>query len=394
MTGKDLFQGLNEINRKYIDEAERDMVSNKSGTYAQQQVRKKNFLKPLMIAAIIGSMIFLMGAAVYTRWSGSLQHRYKPTENAKQQAEKSGLSVVYEESKPEDGSVLTATDQGITVSLAQTLVDQSKAQIVLRIEGFEPPVDYKVFPWVWMETPTTLGGDEHFWISAYEEFDDGIIRNEAGEYVYTDGSPVDKIVEGEYEEEFFKGRFLKPDGSMELVLHYDFQDTSGANLGKEMEIHITGFGTDTYKGKAVDEYEKTVDGRWDLRFPLKGSDNNIKIAPNVRLSDNVTLTEAEIGQITIKAWYRTDTYWDGWETLESLTPGLEGVKLKDGTFIQLIPSGEGYLDQENLIYYSEYSTFEGVVDMDQVESLAFYDGWERDADGNPITEIYRYIPIE
>lgn len=373
MNGKDLFRGLSYISRKYIDEAERDTISDGKGAYEAPKGGKKLLHKSLLIAAVIATMLFLMGAAVYTHWSGSMQHRYNPTENAKQQAEKTGLSVMYEESKPEDGSILSATDQGITVSVVQTLVDQSMAQIVLKVEGFTPPEDFKIEPWVWMETPATLDGDEHFRVSTRYEFDDGVIQNEDGEYVYADGSPVDMIVEGEYEERFIKGQYIKHDGSLELVISYDFQDTSGANLGKELELHITGFGTCTYKGKADSVFEKTVDGHWDLRFPLTGSNESIQAAPNMRLSDNLTLTKAEIGQTLIKAWYKTDIYWAGWEQMEPMDPDLKGVKLKDGTLVKFYPGTNGYEDQDELIYFSEYRIMDAMLELDQVESLVYHD---------------------
>lgn len=394
MNGKDLFSGLSYISKKYIDEAENETVSGKTGKYETPKHGKTLFHKSLLIAAVIAAMLFLMGAAVYTHWSGSMQRYYQPTEKVKQQAEKSGLSVMYqEESQPEDDSVLTATDNGVTVSVVQTLVDQSQANIILRVEGFTPPVDYKVEPWVWLETPATLDGNEHFSCSTRYEFDDGVTQNDDGEYIYADGSPVEMVVEGEYEEKFIKGQYIKHNGSLELVISYDFQDTSGTNLGKELELHITGFGTNTYKGPADAAFEKTVDGHWDLRFPLKGSNDNIKITPNVRLSDNVTLMDAEIGQLTIKAHYKLDAYWDGFDRLEMLEPALYGVKMKDGTVIQFSPSMEKYEDEDNLIYASEYRAYEGVVDMEQVESLAYSDGWENDAEGNPTIPVYKYIPV-
>lgn len=384
MKGRRIMNLLSYINPAYINEAEFDSLSEGGKELTPHRKRPP---KLLLIAAIIAAMLLLMGAAIYTRWTLSMQNYYNPSESAKQQAKKSGLSVMYEKSKPDDGSVLTTTDQGITVSVVQSIVDQSRAQIVLRVEGFTPPEDYMIHPEVWMEVPATLDGNEHFWGSAGEKFDDGIIKNNDGEYVYRDGTPVEENPEG-----FWKGRYIKDDGSMELVISYHFQDTSGANLGKEFQLHLTGFGIRTDVGKADTTYEKLVDGRWDLRWILKGSDDAIKIEPNVRLSDNVTLIQAEIGQLTVKTLYRTDTYWDGWKTLESLTPGLAGIKLKDGTLIQCYSGSEGYQDQENLIYFVESHTFQGMVDMDQVEALAFYDGWEKD--GASTIPVYKFIPVQ
>ncbi len=385
MKGRKMMQALSLINPKYIVEAEYDSLSD-SGKAAAHTRRGPRLL---LIAAIIAAMVFLMGAAVYTRWSHSLQRSYNPSESARQQAEKSGLSVMYEQTEPESGSILTATDQGITVSVVQSLVDKRMAQIVLKVEGFTPPQDMGIHPWVWWsDTRPTLGGDEHFWCSAGADFDNGTLYRD-GVWVYEDGTPVEEKKDGYG----WKGRYVKEDGSMELVMRFDFQDTSGANLGKELQLHFTGFGTMTNLGKADAAFEKLVEGNWNLKFVLNGSDNTIKASPNVRLSDNVTLLDVEIGQLTVKAQYKTDTYWDGWETLEFLSPALAGVKLKDGTLIRFSSATEGYQDQEKLLYHVDYRAYEGMVDMAQVEALAYYDHYENDADGRPTVPVYKYVPI-
>jgi len=385
MKGREAMKGLSFIDPKYIQEAEFDALSEGEKPAAP----RRRGPKLLLIAAIVAAMVFLMGAAVYTRWSGSMQKRFKPSEAARQQAEKSGLSVMYDKAEAGDGSVLTATDQGITVSVVQTVADSSRAFIVVRVEGFTPPEGYGVRPMAYMENHATLGGNEHFWGSAGATFDDGIVRAEDGSWVYEDGTPIEENEKG-----WAKGRHVKADGSMELVVSYHFNDTSGANLGKELQLHFTGFGTDTTIGKAQSTYEKLVEGNWDLRFPLNGSDDTIQVSPNIRLTDNVTLLKAEVGQLTIKAWYKTDTYYGGWETMESLGTSCLGVKLKDGTFIQCAEGNQKYEDRENLIYYVEYNTFQGTLELDQVESLAYYGGWENDADGNPTIPVYKYIPVK
>lgn len=383
MKGRKIMTQLSFIDPKFIQEADCDALNGegKAGTS-----RRRTRL--LLIAAIVGAMLFLMGAAVYTRWSNSMERSFKPSESARQQAERSGLSVMYDPAEPGDGSVLSATDQGITVTVVQSIVDKRTAHIVLRVEGFTPPEGYGVHPVAYREKPATLGGEEHFWGSAGAVFNDGIIRKEDKTWAYEDGTPVEENEDG-----WQKGRYIKEDGSLELVLSYLFDDTSGANLGKELQLHFTGFGICTDTGKAVATYEKLIEGNWDLRFPLNGSDDVIRIAPNLRLSDKITLLDAEIGQITSRARYKTSTYWEEWERLESMTPELAGIRLKDGTLIQLAPGSQGYEDPDNLIYFVEYRTFEATVDMDQVESLAYYDGWENDADGNPTIPLYKYVPV-
>ena len=58
MNGEDLFRGLNYVNAKFIDEAE---------TITQLKVEKKilSLRRPVLIAAIIGLLLLLMGCAAY-----------------------------------------------------------------------------------------------------------------------------------------------------------------------------------------------------------------------------------------------------------------------------------------------------------------------------------------
>lgn len=389
MNGKDLFLGMNYVNRKYIEEAGKEPEEKKAGKYAAPKNGRSLVKNAILIAAVVATMLLLMGAAVYTHWSSSMQQQYRPSENAKQQAEKTGLSVMYEESEPEDGSVLSATDQGVTVTVVQTLVDQGQAKIVLRVEGFTPPEETLVQPIAWWnEDSPTLDGNSEILGSVNVDFDTGaILTLDKGE-IYWDGTPVEY-----YEDGWPIYHYIRDDGSMELVVWYRFQNTDGGHIGKEYQLHLTGFGVARQKGPADDDFEKLVDGHWDLCFPLTGSSESIQVTPNVRLSDNVTLTEAEIGEIFIKTQYKTDTYFQEWEELGILQPDIAGVKLKDGTLVQFHVSSEGYKDQDNLIYFKEATATNGVVELTQVEALVYYDRWEKDPDTGKSIPVYKYIPV-
>lgn len=188
-----------------------------------------------LIAAVIALTLLLVGCAIiYARWSSGLEDWFRPSNTIRQQAEQSGLSVIYPQDQiQEDG--LSATDQGITVSVKQTIVDQWRASIVLKIEGFELPDGVR--PCFYGERPT-LDGNAEFCGSAGYHFYDGIVINESGESVYKNGEPVK---EEHYPMEEFSdysyvvGRYYLPDGSMELTLSYNFIDSSGANLGKDIK---------------------------------------------------------------------------------------------------------------------------------------------------------------
>ena len=61
MNGQNLLIGLSHIDRKFIEESENDTVSGMKGTYEKSGQGRKVFRKPLLIAAIIAMMLFLMG---------------------------------------------------------------------------------------------------------------------------------------------------------------------------------------------------------------------------------------------------------------------------------------------------------------------------------------------
>ena len=73
MNGEYLLIGLSLIDRKFIEESENDTVIGKKGTYKESNQGRKMFRKPLLIAAIIALMLFLMGCTTvaYLVWAES-----------------------------------------------------------------------------------------------------------------------------------------------------------------------------------------------------------------------------------------------------------------------------------------------------------------------------------
>lgn len=395
MNGKNMLVGLSYIDRKFIEESEKEMPVQERVESEKPNSGRIPTRKLFLIAALIAAMLLLMGAATYTRWSKSMQNTYHPSESQRQQAEQSGLSVRYQETESgesgteaasqEDG-ILSATDQGITVSVVQTIADSRQVHVILRVEGFTPPEGYQIAPYAFEGEPATLGGRDDFWYSSGVDFDDGIVYQGNGKYTYTDGTPVDE------KDGWQMGRYRRSDGSMEVDVWYRLNSDTEELLGQEYQLHLTGFGTRTDSGKADITFEQLVEGHWDLKFPLKGADTSIQCQPNVRLSDNVTLTDVEIGQITVKAKYITDTYWPGWEQLEFLSPALAGVVLKDDTLVPLQSRSEGYPNPDELIYTADYSTVDSMIDLSQVKALAYRIDEETSPEGTR-TPVYQYVPV-
>ncbi len=372
---------------------------NKQNKYQRKSGRKLLLLS--LAAAIL--LMTLTGAAVFTRWSQNTQHRYHPTQEIKDQAEKTGLSVMLEgpgtETKPNE--ILTATDQGITITAVQTLIDDYSGEITFRIEGFDLPEGR--FPYAW---PTiTIDGETPFSVMSGGFFD-GTTHNEAGQWVYADtGLPV------ESNDDEFQSAILKPvakDGSLEFTSTFSFHDDFGSVGGKEIVVSFDGIGVAGEKKAEPSTY--LVEGSWELRWTLSSASETLSFTPNASVGNNgATLLTADIGQKTIVATYQLQEYWDGWEVLDSLREGIKGVHMKDGSEYFCYPSTEGYKakdtgefvsplrdgyeDMDTVVYYMEFSMVDALLDPSQVESLLFHKGWERDENGEPTKQIFDYVPL-
>ena len=389
---QELKQSMDAIS--FSPQAKAAMVRRLSAQGKEQTMyQKKHSSRKLLLIALAAALAAatLTGAAVFTRWSREAESRYSPSQQVKEQAEKSGLSVVLEDKagqtqKPQQdksGEILSAADQGITVTAVQSLVDNVGGEITFRIEGFDFPQDR--YPEAWPRPTVTVGGDEHFDSSGTGWFFDGTTRNEKGEWVYAEtGKPVEEDETGTI--------ILKPvakDGSLEYTHFFTFRDDSGAWLGKEIVVNFTGFGVQSTEKAGTPE--TLVEGNWELRWTLEGADldaDSITITPNAEIGDSgVVLMEATIGQKTLETAFQLGTYWDGWKTLEPFPQGPVAIRMKDGTEIQCATTKEDYRDFDDLICRVTSYMYDGIVDLSQVESIKFRSGWEQDA------PVYTYVPI-
>jgi len=383
MKASDLNDAMQFIDDRFLDMADAPKKETKN-----MSVLKRKHSRIVLIAAIIATALLLMGAAVYTAWPQSSQTRFNPTQEIKEQAEKSGLSVLLEETKGSQNpnEVLSVTDQGITVSVVQTIVDKYSAELTFRIEGFDLPEDRApaAFPIV------TIDGDLHFYGSQSGGFFDGTTRNEAGQWVYaSNGQPV------AFRQDEFHSMipdFVAKDGSMEYTHHISFRETDGRYLGKEIQVKFPYIGIQSTQKAGPDE--PVVEGDWTLKWTLTGTDNSFTITPNAEIGDSgVILLEAELGQRTIRTRYQLQDYWEGWNELVTLPQAVCGVRMKDGSKYTCVPSTSGFEDQENMIYFIESTMFDGILDLSQVESLLFYKGREEGPDGE-MTKTYYEIPVK
>lgn len=390
MNGRDILKELSFIDPGYIEAAAPLSVERGNDGF-----KHKFFL----IAAIAATLLLLTGAAAYTKWSSSLEAQYRLSEDTKKQAEQSGLSVTYPLETAQVDSGLSVTDQGITVSVKQTLIDAWSAQIVLSIQGFELPDG--AYPYAEIDQTTFDGGEFHGY-GMNHEFYDGILVKDDGTYVYVDGASPEKghYTDSDVEEDhFYKGRYNLPDGSMELTLTYRFAETDGSMLGRNLELHITGFGQTTPRGRAWLDNDVLVSGNLDLSIPLNGTMETITKTPNYSLpSGDITLVTATIGPMSGGLDFRLDSPLKGVDTpenlaateeMESRVPRIDAVRLKDGTDIPVWDTDLGYREEENC-FHMNFRISENFIDLSQVSALVFYDRmmWS----GKP--EDFIIVPID
>lgn len=382
MTGEDMLKGIQNLDANLIEEAEFGTFQKKHTGFSG----KKKLLFLLAATLIMGTMT---AAAVYTRWSTTAQTRYNPSQDVKEQAQKSGLSVMLEETKGAENpsEVLSVTDQGVTITAVQTIVDNYRAEITFRIEGFELPEGKEPFAWPMV----TVDGNLDFYGSQTGGFYDGTTRNDKGEWVYaSDGSPVKYDDTKPFSPAILD--YVADDGSLEYTHYISFLETDGRYFGKEIvfSFHSLDFQSDK-KSLAT---EPQVEGNWELKWTLTGTSDSISVTPNVKIGDSdVILLDAQIGQKSIRARYQVDDYWEGWNELVTLPQAVQGVRMKDGSEHRCGASTSGFEDQDNMIYFTESDIYDAILDINQVESLMFHKGWELDANGNPTIQTFYYIPL-
>ena len=392
---KELNQAMDQLS--FSPEAKQRMVKNL--TLAQtppvEQHRKSPALKRMLAVALVAAaaLVTLTGAAAFTRWSHNAQKLYQPSQQLKEQAKDSGLSVMLDDKSTQPSGqsdakeVLSATDQGITVTAVQTIADKYGCELTFRVEGFQLPEGK--YPMVW---PTiTADGDDHIYTSMSYTFFDGVTTDENGNKVYaSSGKPV-VMENGSY-----VPQYVAPDGSMEFTIWLKCKPDKPL-LGKEIQVHLDAFGQ--YGNDKSGMPEEMVEGSWDLHWTLTGADSDssaVTITPNAEIGDSgLTLLEAEINQKSIRAVYQSDHNWDGWERLESISPPLHKVIMNDGTSVLVAPTTEDYNRWETEhICVVTYTTIDGILDISKLESLAYHMDWEKDANGKPTARIYEQIPIQ
>lgn len=380
MTGKDMLRGIQNLDAAMIEEAEFETFKRSRAGLSG----RRKLLVLLAAALAAGSMI---AAAAYTRWSATMQFGsyggVQPSEEIKKQAEKTGLSMIPTGADDGGQETVSATDNGVTITLAQTVMDQNGGKAIFRIQGLK--LEEGQSPWAWYDY--TIDGKDwtQLGISGGSQFFNGTTLDEQGNWVNVkDGKPASGY------------DYQLSDGSIEFSC--DFAWDGKDVFGKEMVFTFTGLGITGEKFE--DEDIMTTPRKWELRWTLQGSAKEPKKwTPDAKIGHwDLTLAEAEIGQYSMKFTYRLgDAYADEVDFVERerWDPTPAGIRLKDGTDIQNPSgSGSGEWDAENHLFTEIHSALGTVLDPEQVAGLYFYAGSELNEEGFRVEKPYYYIPLE
>ena len=388
MTGKDMLQGIQNLDAELIEESE-------FGTFGKGKARGFGKKKLLLILAAALIMATMTAAAAITRWTATMQYgdnggtTQQISEQVKKQAEQSGLSATPTETKDGKKKAVSATDNGITVTLAQTLMDQYGGRAIFRIEGLQ--LEEGQAPWAWWDYRVD---GEVMPMSWGAHFFDGVLWDADHNPTYAkNGQPVPRV--GEDQQLLLD--YQLADGSIEFSIDFAFSPDESM-FGKEMAVTFTGFGIQGEKFE--DEDIMTTPGNWVLRWTLEGTtEAPKKWTPNAKVGDlwDVTLVEAEIGQYSMKFAFRLgDEYTDNFDFTEKTgwSPTPASIRLKDGTDIRPYGNGGGSWDADSHTYTCIKHTLNIVLDPEQIAGVSFYNGSELNDQGKRVSKPYYYVPFE
>lgn len=369
-----------------------DIVQQKANlAFAQiKNERTHTYRKPVKrirrkaVWASIAAATLMLGAmsvcaATYFHWGKGMEENLHATEAQKQFLEEKQIaSPVYN----------SATDNGITVTILQTITDNRFTYLSFKVEGYE--LEENLQP-DFESMKLEIDGSYDFNVFM-SRFSDGLRLDENKNFTYPDGSPAKENPDGS-----IIPKYTSEDGSMEYMMLLMVADDSESFIGKPVHLELHNLGSVEHAA-----FSPKLEGDWTFDFTLGGADE-VRYCELSEVLDGSgsTVVEAEISPISLHVAYdmplqetAIDAVDENGGIFQTTTfkeaPRLTGVRLKDGTMLTGITNGgsEGYSDDNKDIYHSYYAT-SYIIDPEQVDALLFIKSTP-DSD-TPLTEDNLYI---
>ena len=303
-----------------------------------------------MVLLVLGVSTAL--AAGVISWHRGLEDMLRVTEDTREYYQALGLF---------DAPGMSVTQNGVTVTLEQSIVDTNAAYFAFRVKGYQPPegkqpafasVDYAAD----MEGVIT---------NASASFFNGLVSNGEGRAVYLDGSIPEDVSAVPYTDE-----------NGEMVYTISLLADGSSLVGRTMRVTLTDLGVYADKWGT---HEVQAPGTWTFEWTLQGTEHYWDFsALNLKIGDSgAKVTQVHLSPIHIQMSMEVGLTLSEYEQLEggnARNPYFFGVKLKDGTRYEALTEAgaEGYAtaDPEGRAYQLMYM-LNRVIEPAHVDSFLF-----------------------
>lgn len=331
-----------------------------------KKTRKKIPAKRLFLVAaavMLGTGGVTAGAAAYMRWSKTASEGMQASEEMQKKMEETKLTVPVNKSD---------TQNGVTVTVAQTIVDSYYAHIIFKVEGYdagegkEPSFETETIV-VDGYNPYEEEYDEKRNFSSGGSWYNGVITGEDGELIrISDGKPLKEI------EEKWEGYKLE-DGSYEYCMTLTHTADKDYFVGKPIHVELHNLGT---AEKA--DFTNAIDATWSFDWVLDGSSEKKEYDLNAPVGDTgVTVKHVEISPISLNVTYDfPKKIYNKMDNSSGMLFFPDGVRLKDGTELKGIylgPGTEGYISQNE--YFIAFPV-DRILDTDEIDAILVRKGVE------------------
>ena len=321
--------------------------------------RKKIPAKRLFLVAaavMLGAGGVTAGAAAYMRWSKTASEGMLASEETQKKMEETKLTVPVNKSD---------TQNGVTVTVSQTIVDSYYAHIIFKVEGYDAGEGKQPF----FETDTVVVDGYDPWKDPYDEkrhfgsggdWYNGVTMGEDGRAVrISDGKPLDEI-------EDYQDNYKLEDGSYEYRLTLTHTADKDYFMGKPIHLELHNLGT-----AEKEDLTNVIDATWSFDWVLEGSPEKKEYDLNASIGDTgVTVKHVEISPISLNVTYDfPKKIYNKMDNSSGMLFFPDGVRLKDGTELKTIylgPGTNGYISENE--YFIAFPV-DRILDTDEIDAL-------------------------
>ena len=342
-----------------IQEEDKIPEKTKITPLSQKKKRKKLPAKRMFLVAaavMLGAGGVTAGAAAYMRWSKTASEGMLASEETQKKMEETKLTVPVNKSD---------TQNGVTVTVSQTIVDSYYAHIIFKVEGYDAGEGKQPF----FETDTVVVDGYDPWKDPYDEkryfgsggdWYNGVTMGEDGRAVrISDGKPLDEI-------EDYQDNYKLEDGSYEYRLTLTHTADKDYFMGKPIHLELHNLGT-----AEKEDLTNVIDATWSFDWVLEGSPEKKEYDLNASIGDTgVTVKHVEISPISLNVTYDfPKKIYNKMDNSSGMLFFPDGVRLKDGTELKTIylgPGTNGYISENE--YFIAFPV-DRILDTDEIDAL-------------------------